>query len=67
MLLSLAGSASGTNALIEKVRSQDLSNVCSCIIPYSLGLFLVQIFCLVLSPVFFAGVNYVLFLRVERN
>ena len=26
-----------------------------------------QIFCLVLSPVFFAGVNYVLFSRVARN
>lgn len=35
--------------------------------PYSFGLFLAQIFCLVLSPVFFAGVNYVLFSRVARN
>src|SRR5437762_4378974 len=35
--------------------------------PYSFGLFLVQIFCLVLSPVFFAGVNYVLFSRIARN
>jgi len=26
-----------------------------------------QIFCLVLSPIFFAGVNYVLFSRVARN
>jgi hypothetical protein len=36
-------------------------------LPYSFGLFLAQIFCLVLSPVFFAGVNYVLFSRVARN
>ena len=35
--------------------------------PYSFGLFLAQIFCLVLSPVFFAGVNYVLFSRLSRN
>jgi hypothetical protein len=35
--------------------------------PYSFGLFLAQIFCLVLSPVFFAGVNYVLFSRLARN
>src|SRR5947207_3288249 len=35
--------------------------------PYSFGLFLAQIFCLVLSPVFFAGVNYVLFSRIARN
>jgi len=35
--------------------------------PYSFGLFLAQIFCLVLSPVFFAGVNYVLFSRAARS
>ena len=35
--------------------------------PYSFGLFLAQIFCLVLSPVFFAGVNYILFSRIARN
>jgi hypothetical protein len=35
--------------------------------PYSFGLFLAQIFCLVLSPVLFAGVNYVLFSRLARN
>ena len=35
--------------------------------PFSFGLFLAQIFCLVLSPVFFAGVNYILFSRAARS
>jgi len=35
--------------------------------PGSFGLFMAQIFCLVLSPVFFAGVNYVLFSKLARN
>ena len=35
--------------------------------PGSFGLFMAQIFCLVLSPVFFAGVNYVLYSKLARN
>lgn len=34
--------------------------------PASFGLFMTQIFCLVLSPVFFAGVNYILFSKLAR-
>jgi len=43
-----------------------IERICMHYSPYSFGLFLAQIFCLVLSPVFFAGVNYVLFSRIAR-
>ena len=35
--------------------------------PYSFELFMALIFCHILSPIFFAGVNYVLFSRVARQ
>lgn len=68
MLLGLAGYRSrrnGTDSLGETAGY--IERLLMHYSPYSFGLFLAQIFCLVLSPVIFAGVNYVLFSRIARS